>query len=507
MPELNRELIRGLDIDQNIKNYGFNFDNSYLNLPKEFYTHTQPEKTSSPELVILNHNLIKTLGLNFSNTSPKQIAEIFSGNKLLNPNHHGYFAQAYAGHQYGNFTMLGDGRAVLIGEHLSPTNQRVDIQLKGSGQTVYSRRGDGKAILGPMLREYILSEAMHALGIPTTRSLAVVKTGEFIWREQELPGAVLTRTASSHLRIGTFELARFTEKQTNISQLLDYAIERHYPELINSENNPLAFLKTVMTRQAELITHWMRIGFIHGVMNSDNMTISGETIDYGPCAFMDSYDPNTVFSSIDTMGRYAYDQQAKIAHWNLSKLAEVLLPLVDSDPQKSLSMTQEVINLFPEIYQKKYFKMMTEKLGLFELQATDQSLIQDLLSWMQNNKVDYTNTFCDLSQESLPKLPQYQTTEFITWHQQWQKRLNKQSQSDNQAIKLMQSVNPNIIPRNHQVELALTAANQNNFEPLDNLLNALKDPYNYQQEFTEKYNSYRQPPTPEQEVCQTFCGT
>lgn len=491
----------------NIKNHILCFDNSYTSLPIEFYTHTQPEKARSPELVILNYDLLKKLELDFSGISSRQIAEIFSGSQLVSPNHHGYFSQAYAGHQYGNFTILGDGRAVVMGEYLTPSNQRVDIQLKGSGKTVYSRRGDGKATLGPMLREYVISEAMHALGVPTTRSLAVVKTGEAVWREQALPGAVLARVASSHLRIGTFEFAGFTQKQSNVAQLLNYAIERHYPELCDANNKAIAFLHAVMGRQADLIAQWMRIGFIHGVMNTDNMTISGETIDYGPCAFMDNYDPKTVYSSIDTAGRYAYAQQPKIAHWNLSKLAEILLLLVDPDPEKALSITQAAINLFPKIYQDKWRIMMAKKLGLFNQTDADQQLIQDLLSWMVNNKVDYTNTFSDLSQERLPNQPHYQAPEFIAWHKQWQKRLAQQPQSNAEVVALMQSVNPNIIPRNHQVEIALDAANENNFEPLDNLLIALKEPYNYQQAFSEKISRYRQPPGPGQEVCQTFCGT
>ena len=342
---------------------GWCFDNTYSKLPDPFKEEIGPVPVKNPELVILNKNLSKELNLDFSNLDNKKISELFSGNSL--PPGSNSIAQAYAGHQFGHFTMLGDGRAVLIGEHLSKKKDRYDIQFKGSGKTAFSRNGDGRAALGPMLREYIISEAMHNLNIPTTRSLAVVKTGEDVIRETSLQGAILTRVALSHIRVGTFQYIAARDKKDELEILLNYVIQRHYPNIQNSKNKALDLLKVVMEKQIDLVINWMRVGFIHGVMNTDNMSISGETIDYGPCAFMDIYDPKTVFSSIDQMGRYAYCNQPVITKWNLSRFAECLIPLIDKDQNKSIEMATEIINSFEKKYEEKWLNMMRDKLGLF----------------------------------------------------------------------------------------------------------------------------------------------
>ena len=307
----------------------FNFQSTYKDLPEQFFSEAKPQPVASPILVILNQDLAQDIGVDFSSLSEKQKADLFSGNELTEGSEP--FSQAYAGHQFGHFTILGDGRAHVLGEHVTPSGDKFDIQLKGSGRTPYSRRGDGRAVLGPMLREYIIAEAMHSLGIPTTRSLAVVSTGESVMREQALPGAILTRLSSSHIRVGTFEFAANYGSGSSVYELLNYTIERHYPSLAQSKNKALSLIEAVMERQAELIVHWMRVGFVHGVMNTDNMALSGEGIDYGPCAFMDNYDPGIVFSSIDRMGRYAYTNQPNIAQWNIARLIETLLPLIDND--------------------------------------------------------------------------------------------------------------------------------------------------------------------------------
>ena len=334
-----------------INKVGWQFDNTYTKLSDNMFSNLDPIPVKAPEVVIFNHSLSKDMGLDFSNTSNEDLALVFSGNLL--PEGSNAIAQAYAGHQFGHFTMLGDGRAIVIGEHLSKNNKRFDIQFKGSGKTPYSRNGDGRAALGPMLREYIISEAMHGLGIPTTRSLAVIKTGETVMRETPLQGAILTRVASSHIRVGTFQFAVFSKDKNNLKTFFDYTIERHYPHIKDSKNPAIDLLKIVIDKQIQLITDWMRVGFIHGVMNTDNMTISGETIDYGPCAFMDAYDPETVFSSIDYHGRYAYFNQPSIARWNLERFAESLIPLIDNSKDKAIEMATEVINSFAEKYKKK----------------------------------------------------------------------------------------------------------------------------------------------------------
>lgn len=481
--------------------YGFHFDTTYTNLPNLFFAKLKPDSVAKPSMVILNEALAASMGLDFSNLIEKEQAKLFSGN--LMPEGATPFAQAYAGHQFGYFTLLGDGRAHVWGEHVTPTGERFDIQFKGSGPTPYSRRGDGKATLSSMLREYIISEAMHHLGIPTTRSLAVVTTGEPVVRETILSGAVLTRVASSLIRVGTFEFAAHTRDKNNIEALMNYTIQRHYPELMESHDKPLAFLKAVMARQVDLIVHWMRVGFIHGVMNTDNMALSGETIDYGPCAFMDDYDPNTVFSSIDHQGRYAYANQPLIAQWNLARLAITLLPLIDDDMNKAVSLAEELVKEFADLYHQKWLSMMRCKLGLFGAEEGDEQLISDLLNWMHTNHRDYTNTFYDLSQATKPTGKPYEQESFKKWYLRWQARLEKNAKPVTSSLALMQENNPVVIPRNHKVEQALEAATSGDFTVFKNLLKALEKPY----QDRELLKPYQSPPEPNECVHQTFCGT
>ena len=480
---------------------GFKFDNTYLHLPEIFYTKLVPAPVPEPEMVILNTPLAIELGLDFSEISLGKQAVLFAGNQM--PESAEPFAQAYAGHQFGHFSMLGDGRAIVWGEHITPTGQRFDLQFKGSGPTPYSRGGDGRAPLGPMLREYIISEAMQALNIPTTRSLAVVTHGEQVYRETTLPGAILTRVASSHIRVGTFQFAALKEDKETIQALLDYTIKRHYPEIKEKQNKALSLLKAVIEKQAELITHWMRVGFIHGVMNTDNMALSGETIDYGPCAFMDTYDPGTVFSSIDHTGRYAYANQPAITQWNLARLAETLLPLINENAEKARDLAEEAINGFGVVYKEKSFSMLRAKVGLFGEQPEDEKLITDLLDWMHQKGADYTNTFLDLTNEAPPKGESYNSDTFKEWHARWQARVVKNTQPLESSLALMRANNPVVIPRNHIVEQALDAATNGDLHPLNDLLAALQEPYKNGSDL----KPYQCPPNPEEKVCHTFCGT
>ena len=482
-----------------INNINWNFDNSYSKLPESFKEHIEPIKVKRPELVLLNEGLAKELDLNFSHVGKEELSALFAGNIL--PENSNTIAQAYAGHQFGNFTMLGDGRAILIGEHLSKDKIRHDIQFKGSGKTAFSRNGDGRAALGPMLREYIISESMHNLNIPTTRSLAVVKTGENIIREVNLEGAILTRVASSHIRVGTFQYIAARNKIDELKILFDYVIKRHFPKLDESKNKPIEFLKIVLQKQIDLVVNWMRVGFIHGVMNTDNMSIAGETIDYGPCAFMDIYDPKTVFSSIDQMGRYAYCNQPIITKWNLSRLAESLIPLIDDEQNKAIESATKIINSFEKKYEDKWLEMMRQKIGLFGEEEKDKFLILDLLTWMHKKKVDYTNTFGHLMNVENIKDKVYDDIELKEWKKRWERRLLINSSLE-KSMKLMKSVNPLIIPRNHKVEESLQEANQNNFKPLNNLIKVLEKPYNNQNEIQEY-----QYPKNSKEKYQTFCGT
>jgi uncharacterized protein YdiU (UPF0061 family) len=397
--------------------------------------------------------------------------------------------------------MLGDGRAVLLGEHLVNNTKRFDIQFKGSGRTSFSRSGDGRAVLGPMLREYIISEAIHALNIPTTRSLAVVSTGEKVVRENLLPGAILTRVASSHIRVGTFQYIAAKQNIDDLTTLVDYTIERHYPEIQSSKNKALDLLNLVMEKQCQLVINWMRVGFIHGVMNTDNMTLSGETIDYGPCAFMDHYDPKTVFSSIDKFGRYSFSNQPPITKWNLARLAECLIPLIDKDEDQAIKIASEIIDNFQNIYETKWLNMMRDKLGLFGEDKDDLELINNLLNWMQSNQADYTNTFCYLMNISSIQDQIYKDKDFIDWSKNWEKRILINGGSKENSLELMKKNNPIVIPRNHKVEEALEAANDNNLKPMNDLLSILKKPYTKQINI-EKF----QTPSNNQNY-QTFCGT
>jgi len=478
---------------------GWHFDNTYSKLSNTFKEEVKPTPVHNPELVVLNDQLAKDLNLDFSKIEKKDLSQIFSGNTL--PKGSTTIAQAYAGHQFGHFTMLGDGRAVLLGEHLVNNTNRYDVQFKGSGRTSFSRSGDGRAVLGPMLREYIISEAIHALKIPTTRSLAVVKTGEKVVRENLLPGAILTRVASSHIRVGTFQYIATKQNIDDLNTLVDYTINRHYPEIQSSKNKALDLLNLVMERQCKLVVNWMRVGFIHGVMNTDNMTISGETIDYGPCAFMDHYNPKTVFSSIDQLGRYSFSNQPPITKWNLSRFAECLIPLIDKNEDKAIQLATEIIDNFQNIYEEKWLNMMRDKLGLFGKSKDDKKLIDDLLTWMEKNKADYTNTFCYLMNIKIANNSLYNDKDFINWSNEWQNRISINDNSKEKSLELMKETNPVIIPRNHKVEEALKAANENNLEVMNKMLSKFDNPYNEQKDIED----YQLPSLDDN--YQTFCGT
>jgi uncharacterized protein YdiU (UPF0061 family) len=481
---------------------GWNFDNSYTRLPESLYARLDPVQVRTPRMVVFNRPLCESLGLDSRALEGEEGAAIFAGNRI--PEGAEPIAQAYAGHQFGHFTKLGDGRAILLGEQITPGGERFDIQLKGSGRTPFSRRGDGRAALGPMLREYIISEALHALGIPTTRSLAVVTTGEQVFRETSLTGAVLTRVAASHIRVGTFEYLAERRDREGIRTLAEYTIRRHYPALVTTDNPYLALLNAVMERQASLVAKWLHVGFIHGVMNTDNMALSGETIDYGPCAFMDAYDPATVFSSIDLDGRYAYGNQPNIAQWNLARFAETLLPLLHEDQEKALRLAEEAITSFPEIFRRYRFAGMRAKLGLFTEEGDDGALMEALLTCMHQGHADYTNTFRDLAAETLADTPLFRDAAFTEWYRRWQDRLARQPQSAEASRALMRVHNPAFIPRNHRVEEALEAAVKGkDYTVMAQLLDVLSRPY----DDSSEHGRYRLPPEPAEHRYQTFCGT
>jgi uncharacterized protein YdiU (UPF0061 family) len=483
-----------------ISKIGWHFNNTYGRLPETMLSRLYPVPVKSPKLIIINNTLSKELDLDFSIIRNEHLAAMFAGNFL--PEGSEPIAQAYAGHQFGYFTMLGDGRAIIIGEHLTKDNRRVDIQFKGSGITPYSRNADGRAALGPMLREFVISEAMHALNIPTSRSLAVVKTGENVIRETSLPGAILTRVATSHIRVGTFQYVAMQNDVKTLKMLLDYTIDRHYPNLKDKNNPVLTLLETVIKKQTELVTNWMRVGFIHGVMNTDNMTIFGETIDYGPCAFMDIYNPKIVFSSIDHHGRYAYGNQPDITNWNLLRFAETLIPLINKREDKAVEIIKDTFKKFNKVYKESWLNMMRKKLGLFGKKKQDENLINQLLSWMSQNNADYTNTFCYLMKEDFVKDKSFQNSSFKKWYKEWRNRIKQNKKPDNLSLNLMRSTNPLVIPRNHKVEEALDAANNNDLVPLHNLLQVLKKPY----ERPEK-KEYQLTPLPSNKEYKTFCGT
>lgn len=491
-------MIKGKEIIE----IGWNLDNSYARLPKSLFATLNPTPVPSPKLIILNYPLAESLGLDVQDLQSEDGVAIFAGNQT--PQGALPLAQAYAGHQFGHFTMLGDGRALLIGEQITPQGERFDIQLKGAGRTPYSRRGDGRAALGPMLREYIISEAMYALGIATTRSLAVVTTGESVIRETEQPGAILTRVAASHLRVGTFQYVLEWGTIEELQALADYTLQRHFPEVNTNQNRYLVLLQEVIKRQAVLIAKWQMVGFIHGVMNTDNMTISGETIDYGPCAFMDTYDPATVFSSIDIHGRYAYGNQPNIAAWNLARFAETLLPLLHTNQDEAIKLAQDEISNFIDLYRFNWLAGMRAKLGIFNQELEDESLIEGLLSVMQKYGADYTNTFRALTLNKLEDTVLFGTPEFVQWYQLWQARLGRQQEPKASSQQLMRNSNPTLIPRNHRVEEALeTAVKQGDYSVMERLLDVLSRPYAYSPE----QDDYAKLPELSTGSYRTFCGT
>jgi len=483
---------------------GWRFDNSYARLPEALYARVSPVPVARPGLAFLNERLASDLGLD-ADALRASGAEIFAGNRV--PEGSEPIAQAYAGHQFGHFTNLGDGRAVLLGEQLTPDGARFDIQLKGSGQTPYSRRGDGRAALGPMLREYIISEAMHALGIPTTRSLAVATTGEQIAREKMLPGAVLTRVAASHIRVGTFEYANAIGDTAALEALMRHTLKRHYPDMVGADNPALALFEAVRERQAKLIAQWVCVGFVHGVMNTDNMALSGETIDYGPCAFMDTYDPATVFSSIDRGGRYAYGNQPNIAHWNLARLAEALLPLIDEDKEQAVAAAETALGKFPEEFRAHYTDGLRAKLGLLTKEEGDLELAKGLLDWMKDAEADFTSTFRGLithvETARLEGALSFGGTQLRSWLERWSARLQRQGESREQVAARMREVNPVVIPRNHRVEEALAAAVAGDFAVMQRLVGVLQWPFEDQ----SGNEPYRSAPEAGAGPYRTFCGT
>ena len=491
-----------MTVNQTTADTGWNFDNSYARLPALLYTSIDPSPVRAPKLIVLNETLATSLGLRPESLRSEQEIEVLAGNRIAagaEP-----IAQAYAGHQFGHFTMLGDGRAILLGEQLTPQGERFDIQLKGSGVTPYSRNGDGRAALGPMLREYIISEAMHALGIPTTRSLAVVATGQRVLREEALAGAILTRVAASHIRVGTFQYAARLGDNDVLRTLADYTIARHYPTAQEAEQRYLALLNEVIRRQASLIAKWMLVGFIHGVMNTDNMAISGETIDYGPCAFMDTYRPSTVFSSIDSQGRYAYGNQPPIAVWNLARFAESLLPLLHEDEEQAVKLAEEQLAGFKDLYQRYWLDGMRAKLGLFNAEAEDEELFQHLLQLMESYRADYTNTFLALTFDLHVDGELQSTPAFDAWKKRWQDRLSRQEQTAVEVQRQMQASNPAVIPRNHRVEEVLRAAvEEDDFSKMDHLLHVLSTPYAHTPDKAE----YAKLPPDTSRPYRTYCGT
>jgi uncharacterized protein YdiU (UPF0061 family) len=483
----------------------FAFDNTYARELEGLYVPWKAAQVAQPGLVKFNHQLAEELGIDAAVLDSEQGARIFAGNEV--PEGALPLAQAYAGHQFGGFApQLGDGRALLLGEVIDRVGRRRDIQLKGSGPTPFSRRGDGRAALGPVLREYLIGEAMHALGIPTTRALAAVITGEPVYRETALPGAVLTRVAASHIRVGTFQLFATRGEQDKVRRLADYVIERHYPELKGRANRYLELLERVCDRQAALVASWMHVGFIHGVMNTDNMAISGETIDYGPCAFMDLYDPATVFSSIDTRGRYAYANQPNIAQWNLARLAETLLALIDEDSNRAIARATEVIHAFPEQYQRHWLTGMRSKLGLIHEEEADLNLATGFLAAMESNNVDYTLACRYLAEAALGKADSLRAlfadpSAYDLWSGHWRARLARETAEPTAQAQAMRRVNPAFIPRNHRVEEALSAAvERSDYGPFDTLLKILSRPFDDQPEFA----AFAEPPPVGRERYQTF---
>ena len=477
--------------------------NSYIGLPEDFYQVINPVPVKSPRFIAFNEELAQSLGLEID---PKVALKYFSGNSI--PENTTPIALNYAGHQFGNFVHeLGDGRATLLGE-IEVNKERFDIQLKGSGPTQFSRQGDGRSALGPVIREYIISEAMYHLDIPTTRALAAVLTGEHVFRDEIEPGGILTRIAKSHIRVGTFEYFASRQQWENVKLLADYTIQRHFPEIRELDNHYLELLKAVSDRQSKLIAKWMSIGFIHGVMNTDNFTISGETIDYGPCAFMDEYDPATVYSSIDHGGRYAFGNQPSIASWNLASLAGCLISFIDKDSKKANELATKVLDDFSINTNQEILDVMCQKIGLEGDSDKHQSILKDLLKIMIPNQADYTLSFRFLSQTLLGKdslfLNQFKEEEKIKeWLSNWKVTIKELNLDLEEMVKKMDSINPIYIPRNHNVDKAIKAAYEENLDPMNELLEVLKNPF----EENKKYSHLMIPPKEEEKILQTFCGT
>ena len=475
----------------------FNFDYSYLSLPKKFYSLTKPEVNSDSKVFLLNDQISDEFKLKIKN-SEELINLLFS-----NKNYRKSYAQAYAGYQFGHFTKLGDGRAIMIGEHVTKQNKRFDIQLKGGGITQYSRNGDGKASLGSMLREYLISEAMHYLNIPSSRSLALIKTGETIYRRSKEEGSILVRVMKSHIRVGTFEYASYFGSSEDLKKITSYSINRLYPEIKNNDNPSLALLDLVMHKQIDLVVDWMRVGFIHGVMNTDNTSISGESFDYGPCSFMNNYDPNTVYSSIDHNGRYAFGNQPKIIKWNILRFAEALLPIIHQNEKKSIQLAQSVIDKFDDYWEKTYYSMMLKKIGFKNHDIALYPLIDELLNLMKKLKMDYNNTFYFLSQDNFEINQISMNNEFIEWQKKWNQSIKK-TNSLNEAKQLMKKYNPVFIARNHLVDKAIKKAVVGDMSSFDKLLEILKKPYKN----IDGLEEFMQPPSPNFEKCfRTYCGT
>src|SRR6202167_2621599 len=487
----------------------FAFDNSYARLPDRFFARLPPTPVAAPRLVRLNEKLAWHLRLDPGKLAAPEGVEILAGNRV--PKGGEPLAMAYAGHQFGTFVpQLGDGRAILLGEVVDRNGERRDVQLKGAGRTPFSRRGDARAPLGPVLREYLVSEAMHALGIPTTRALAAVITGEPVYRDRQLPGAVLTRVASSHIRIGTFQYFAARGDMEGVERLSGYVIDRHFPEARDSERPILALLQTVVERQASLVARWMHVGFIHGVMNTDNTALSGETIDFGPCAFMDWYDPATTFSAIDELGRYAYGNQPTIAQWNLARFAETLLPLLDPNPERALELANEAISAFTSRFQEHWLAGMRDKLGLSSNEEGDLDLAHALLRAMHENAADFTLTFrrlCDAAADEKAdanvRALFANPAAYDSWVARWRSRLAAERLKPDARAQAMRTVNPAFVPRNHRVEHALDAAIENgDFSPFAEMLAVLSRPYEDQAGFA----GYANPPHTDERVFRTFCG-
>lgn len=497
----------------------FKFDNTYANLSDKLFSRQLPTAVSKPSLIKLNTALAEQLNLPVDALQSENGISVLAGNEL--PEGADPIAMAYAGHQFGNWVpQLGDGRAVLLGEVLDQQGTRFDIQLKGAGPTPYSRNGDGRAALGPVIREYVVSEAMAALGIPTTRALSAVSTGDTVRRETMLPGAILARVAESHIRVGTFQFFAARGDIESIKLLTDYIIDRHYPEVRNADQPALALLKAVMEKQASLVAHWQSIGFIHGVMNTDNASVAGITIDYGPCAFMDTYHPETIFSSIDHNNRYAYQNQPPIAQWNMANLAQCLLPLIDDDAEKSVEAAQAVIDSYPKVYARMHLDRFRNKLGLTSVDTTedvdaeDSELVASLLKCMEVAETDFTNTFRALGACSLESSTQTSDGALlepfgelqalmITWLDSWRTRQSKESTTTTDRQALMQNSNPAYIPRNHRVEQVIQAALQNDYVPMEELITVLANPYREQ----PGCEAFAEPPAESEVVQATFCGT